>query len=233
MRLNKYLAHCGVCSRRDADQLILRGKVTVNGITAVPGMQVDGADQVLVNGKLLREQEKIIVLAFYKPVGVSCTERDRHAKIKVGDLVDYPERVTYAGRLDKDSEGLLLLSNNGDLIQAMMKGANGHEKEYLVKVNREITDDFLSRMSQGIYLKDLDLTTRSCKIWKKDRFAFHIILTQGINRQVRRMCEACGYRVQRLKRTRVMHVELGDLKPGEYRELGEEDVKRLIKESGI
>ncbi len=233
MRLNKYLAHCGVCSRRDADQLILRGKVTVNGITAVPGMQVDGSDQVLVNGKLLRGQKKTVVLAFYKPVGVSCTERDRHAKLKVGDLVDYPERVTYAGRLDKDSEGLLLLSNNGDLIQAMMRGANGHEREYVVRVNREITDDFLNRMSQGIYLKDLDLTTRSCKIWKKDKFVFHIILTQGVNRQVRRMCEACGYRVQRLKRTRVMHVGLGDLKPGEYRELAEEDVKRLIKECGI
>ena len=233
IRLNKYLAHCGVCSRRDADRLIEEGRVQVNGKTASPGQQVETSDAVFVNGKQIQGNKKTVVLAFYKPIGVTCTEKDPHAEKKIMDMVKYPERVTYAGRLDKDSEGLLLLTNDGDLIQAMMRGANRHEKEYLVRVDKEITLDFLTKMSQGVYLKDLDIKTRECKLEKVGKFTFRIILTQGVNRQIRRMCTACGYQVQNLKRVRVMHVELDKLKPGEYRELTGEDVQRLYRDCGL
>ncbi len=207
--MNKYLAHCGVCSRRDADKLIEKGQVLVNGRTALPGMAVGDGDEVLVSGRRVSPGQETVVLAFYKPLGVTCTEKDRHAERIVSDLVDYPVRVTYAGRLDKDSEGLLLLSNDGDLIQAMMKGANRHEKE------------------------ELDITTRECRVEQVSRFTFRMVLTQGVNRQIKRMCRAYDYHVRALKRVRVMHVTLGDLKPGEYRELGREDVERLCRDCGL
>lgn len=233
IRLNKYLAHSGVCSRRDADRLIEQGEVMINGRKAQPGDQVEETDEVLVSGKRIQGMQKTVVLAFFKPVGVTCTERDPHAEKVLSDLIDYPIRVTYAGRLDKDSEGLLLLSNDGDLIQAMMKGANLHEKEYIVKVDKEVTQDFLNTMCGGIYLEELDITTRKCKARKTGDCTFRIILTQGVNRQIKRMCEACGYQVRKLKRIRVMHVTLGDLKPGEYAELSEEDVRRLYRDCGL
>ena len=233
IRLNKYLAHAGVCSRRDADKLIEQGKVLVNGQIPTPGQQVSDNDEICVAGKKITGRKKPVVLAFYKPVGVTCTEKDPHAEKIISDLVKYSERVTYAGRLDKDSEGLLLLTNDGSLIQAMMKGANRHEKEYIVRVNKEITPDFLSKMSRGVYLKELGLKTRECSMVQKSKFTFQIILTQGVNRQIRRMCEACGYRVEALKRIRVMHVTLGNLKPGEYVKLSDEDIARLYKDCGI
>lgn len=233
MRLNKYLAHAGVCSRRDADKLIEQGKVLVNGIIPSPGQQVSDRDEIMVAGKQISGRKKAVVLAFYKPVGVTCTEKDPHADRIISDLVKYPERVTYAGRLDKDSEGLLLLTNDGNLIQGMMKGANRHEKEYIVRVNKEITPDFLSKMSQGVYLKELDIKTRECSVVGKSKFTFQIVLTQGLNRQIRRMCEACGYQVKALKRIRVMHVTLGNLKPGEYVELSDEDIAKLYRDCGI
>lgn len=231
--MNKYLAHCGVCSRRDADKLIEKGQVLVNGRTALPGMAVGDGDEVLVSGRRVSPGQETVVLAFYKPLGVTCTEKDRHAERIVSDLVDYPVRVTYAGRLDKDSEGLLLLTNDGDLIQAMMKGANCHEKEYVVRVNREITPDFLEKMSGGVYLEELDITTRKCQVEQMGRFVFRMVLTQGVNRQIKRMCIACGCRVRELKRVRVMHVTLGGLKPGEYRELDREDMERLYRDCGL
>lgn len=227
IRLNKYLAQCGVCSRRDADRLIEQGMVTVNGKTASVGMTVSPEDAVKVGKKLLQGQKKKVVLAFYKPVGVTCTEKDPHAEKKINDIVKYPERVTYAGRLDKDSEGLLLLTNDGELINAMMRGANRHEKEYIVKTDKEITPDFLKRMSQGIYLKELDVTTRECKTEKIGKFAFRIILTQGLNRQIRRMCEECGYKIKSLKRIRVMNITLEKLIPGQYRVLSDEETEKL------
>lgn len=233
MRLNKYLAHSGVCSRRDADKLIAGGAVAVNGQPAEPGMQVSEQDEIQVRGKKVHAPGKTVVLAFYKPAGVTCTERDPHAETKVSDVVKYPERVTYAGRLDKDSEGLLLLSNDGDLIQAMMRGVNCHEKEYLVQVDREIGADFAERMARGVYLKELGLTTRECTVEKTGKYTFRIVLTQGVNRQIKRMCRACGYTVTGLKRVRVMHVTLGELKPGEYRELGSADVERLYRDCGL
>lgn len=233
MRINKFLAHGGVCSRRDADKLIEQGRVLINGSIARPGQLVGSEDSVVVNGKTVAGQEKKVVLAYYKPVGVTCTERDAHAGKVLTKLIEYPIRVTYAGRLDKDSEGLLLLTNDGDLIQGMMRGANRHEKEYIVKTDKEITEEFLSKMSQGLYLKDLDATTRPCETQKIGKYSFRIILTQGLNRQIRRMCAACGYEVKKLKRVRVMHVTIGSLLPGQYVELGAEDIQRLYSDCGL
>lgn len=180
-RINKYLAHAGVCSRREADRLIEQGKVLVNGQRPDTGQTVSHRDEITVNGKPVQGQRKNVVLAFYKPVGVTCTEKDAHAEKIINDLVHYPVRVTYAGRLDKDSEGLLLLTNDGDLIQGMMRGANRHEKEYIVRVDKEITPDFLSRMASGIYLKELKIKTRECRLEQMGRYTFKIVLTQGVN----------------------------------------------------
>ena len=232
-RLNKYLASCGVCSRRDADKLIEEGRVQVNGQKAVMGLQVSDEDEIVVNGKHLPGKNDKVVYAYYKPLGVTCTERDRHADKVLTQQVKLPVRVTYAGRLDKDSEGLILLTNDGDLIHTMMNGSGNHEKEYIVKVNKEITGEFLQNMADGVLLKELNRRTKPCKVEKIGKFTFRIILTQGVNRQIRRMCEACGYKVSGLKRVRVMHVELGNLKPGEYRELPQEDIERLYRDCGM
>lgn len=232
IRLNKFLAQCGVCSRRDADRLIEEGKVAVNGRKAAVGQTVTAKDEIRVSGKILQNRSRQIVLAFYKPIGVTCTERDPHAQQKIMDILRYPERVTYAGRLDKDSEGLLLLSNDGDLINAVMRGANCHEKEYVVKVDKEITPGFLSKMTKGIYLKELDITTRECKVEQTGKYTLQIILTQGVNRQIRRMCQTCGYQVRSLKRIRVMNITLGGLLPGSYREVTGEELEQLYALAG-
>ena len=181
VRINKYLAHAGICSRREADRLIEQGRVLVNGQRPDPGRTVSDRDEITVNGKQVQGQRKTVVLAFYKPVGVTCTEKDAHAEKMIKDLVHYPIRVTYAGRLDKDSEGLLLLTNDGDLIQGMMRGANCHEKEYIVLVDKEITPDFISGMASGVYLKELKIKTRECRLEQTGTYTFKIILTQGVN----------------------------------------------------
>ncbi|MDE7271727.1 MAG: pseudouridine synthase [Lachnospiraceae bacterium] len=232
-RLNKYLAECGICSRREADKLIDQGRVTVNGQKAVSGMQVCDKDCVEVNGKRVKAASSKVVLAYNKPVGVTCTEKDRHAERTIVEAVKYPVRLTYAGRLDKDSDGLIIMTNDGQLIQSMMRGANCHEKEYLVKVDREITDDFLKGMSKGVYLKELDATTRPCFLEGIGKYTFRIILTQGLNRQIRRMCERFGYKVKSLTRTRVMNIELAGLKSGTYRELKGEELSELYRLCGI
>ncbi|MBQ4537394.1 MAG: pseudouridine synthase [Lachnospiraceae bacterium] len=233
IRLNKYLAQCGVCSRREADKLIEQGKVFVNGRPAEMGQTVGTFDEVKVGKKILSGTQKKVVLAFYKPVGIVCTEKDPHAEKKINDLVKYPVRVTYAGRLDKDSEGLLLLTNDGDLIDAMMRGAHRHEKEYLVRVDKEVTAEFVKKMAEGVYLKELECTTRACKVEQTGKCAFRIILTQGLNRQIRRMCKACGYEVKSLKRIRIMNIELGSLKVGEYREIPGDLLKELYQKAGM
>ncbi len=242
VRLNKYLAQCGICSRRDADKLIAEGKVFVNGEPAKMGQLVSEADSVRVGKKTveaaggktgLAKPQKKVVLACYKPVGVTCTERDVHAERTITDLVHYPVRVTYAGRLDKDSEGLLLLTNDGQLIDAMMRGANRHEKEYVVKVNREVTDSFILRMAEGMFLKKLKTQTRPCTAEKIGKYTFRVILTQGLNRQIRRMCKTLGYEVTQLKRIRVMNIELGDMKPGTYRELNAQEYAELYERAGM
>jgi 23S rRNA pseudouridine2604 synthase len=202
-------------------------------MVAGPGVKVDATDEISVRGKRLDGKQKAVVLAFYKPVGVTCTERDPHAEKILTDLISYPQRVTYAGRLDKDSEGLLLLTNQGDLIQAMMRSENRHEKEYIVRINQEVTPQFVEKMAGGIYLKDLERKTRPCVVEKLSKFTFRIILTQGFNRQIRRMTAACGAQVQSLKRVRVMHIQLGNLKPGEYVELNEADIEKLYRDCGL
>ncbi len=232
-RLNKYLAECGVCSRRNADKLIDEGRVIVNGQRAVSGMQVCDRDIIEVNGRKVKAISEKVVLAYNKPVGVVCTEKDRHAGKTIADAVKYPVRLTYAGRLDKDSDGLMLMTNDGELIQHMMKGANGHEKEYVVKVDKELTDGFLSGMSQGVYLKELDRTTRPCKLQRAGKYTFKIILTQGLNRQIRRMCAAFGYQVKTLTRIRVLNIELAGLKSGEYRELKGDALATLYRLCGM
>ena len=232
IRINKYIASCGVCSRRDADVYVERGEVTINSKVANPGDRVFPGDSVKVGAKLIRQNEEIVVLAYYKPFGVTCTERDRFADFTVKDAVKYKERVTYAGRLDKESEGLLLLSNNGDLIQSMMKGSNNHEKEYIVRTTKPITEDFINKMSAGVFLKELNTVTKPCEVKRVSKNTFNIVLTQGLNRQIRRMTEACGNKVASLKRVRVLNVTLDGLKAGEYRVLSQKEVNSLCKECG-
>ena len=229
VRLNKYLSQAGICSRREADVLIEGGKVSVNGKIADPGMRVNDLDKITVEDKPVGHREKKVVLAYYKPVGVTCTEKDKHAQITIRDVVEYPVRVPYAGRLDRDSEGLLLLTNDGDLINGLMRAANFHEKEYLVRVNKPISRDFLKKMSDGMLLKDLNERTRPCFVKEEGKFVFRIILTQGLNRQIRRMCRALDYHVMNLKRVRIMNLQLGTLKRGEYRELTEKELGDLMR----
>ena len=233
MRINKYLAECGVCSRREADKYIEQGKVKVNQKIAVSGMQVSEQDIVEVFGKVIEPKNRKIVLAYYKPIGVTCTEKDAYADKTIIQALNYPVRLTYAGRLDKDSEGLIIMTNDGGLIQNMMKGANGHEKEYTVKVNKEITREFIEKMSQGVYLKELEQKTRPCKVEQIGKFTFRIILTQGLNRQIRRMCQEFGYKVTSLRRDRVVNIELQGLRSGQFRELQGEELAQLYKLCGM
>ena len=230
IRLNKYLSEAGVCSRREADRLIESGIVTVNGKTAAPGMKVEDGQEVRVGKKVVKSKTEKTVLAVYKPAGIVCTE-DKREKKNIIRFLNYPVRVTYAGRLDKDSEGLLIMTNDGDLINGMMRARYAHEKEYKVRVNKEVTPEFIEKMSRGVHIRDkeknLDAVTRPCTVKKTGKYTFSIILTQGLNRQIRRMCEALGYKVNVLKRIRIMNVELGDLKPGQVRELTEQELKEL------
>lgn len=232
-RLNKYLSEAGVCSRREADRLIQAGKVTVDGRKAVPGMQVEPGQVVKVGKKEIREKNRKVVLAVYKPAGIVCTE-DRREKKNIIRYLDYPVRVTYAGRLDKNSEGLLIMTNDGDLINGMMRARFLHEKEYQVKVDRPVTEEFLKKMRKGVHIRDeekgLDEVTRPCQAKAIGKYTFSITLTQGLNRQIRRMCEACGYKVERLLRVRIMNIRLGNMKPGDVRELSEQELKELYGE---
>ncbi len=233
VRINKYIAGSGVCSRREADRLIDTGKVTINGNVASQGMGVSAKDVVCVNGKVIRIKDEKVVLAFYKPIGITCTEKDKFAQKTIMEYIKYPVRVTYAGRLDKDSEGLILLTNDGDLIQALMRGSHHHEKEYVVKVDREITPDFLEKMAAGVYLNELDRTTKPCHIEQVGKYTFKIILTQGLNRQIRRMTKCFGYNVTSLKRIRIEKITLDGLKIGQYRELTEREKENLYETVGL
>lgn len=233
VRINKYIANAGICSRRDADKLVTEGKVTINGKIAQAGSLIKEGDTVCVNGKAIKSKENKVILAFYKPVGITCTERDKFAEKTILEYVKYPVRVTYAGRLDKDSEGLILLTNDGNLIQALMKGSHYHEKEYVVKVDKEITPRFLEKMATGVYLKELDRTTRPCKVEKVGKFTFKIVLTQGLNRQIRRMTKELGYCVTSLKRIRIEKITIDGLKIGQYRELTEKEKENLYETVGL
>ena len=230
IRLNKYLSEAGICSRREADRLIEAGRVTVDGVQAVPGMKVSEEQKICVGKKVIQGAEQKVVLAVNKPAGIVCTG-DMKVKNNIIRFLHYPVRVTYAGRLDKDSEGLLIMTNDGDLINGMMRARYAHEKEYQVRVNKEVTPEFIEKMSRGVHIRDkeknMDAVTRPCTVKKTGKYTFSIILTQGLNRQIRRMCEALGYKVDVLKRIRIMNVELGDLKPGQVRELTEQELKEL------
>ena len=226
MRINKYLAESGACSRRQADQWIEAGRVTVNGARAVLGTQVAEGDVVLVDGNPLRERPTRVYLALNKPVGVECTT-DRGVPDNIVDFVGHRERIFPIGRLDKDSEGLILLTNDGDVVNTVLRAENEHEKEYVVAVDRPLTPGFLQGMAGGVPI--LGTVTNPCKVTQVGRNTFRIVLTQGLNRQIRRMCEHFGYTVRSLQRVRIMHVRLGDLPLGRWRNLTPAEVRGLEK----
>ena len=230
VRINKFLSEAGVCSRREADRQIEAGNVTIGGKTARMGDQVSDGQEVCFCGRPVQKEKEMILIALNKPAGIVCTAEKRE-KNNVIDFLHYPKRIYPVGRLDKESEGLLIMTNDGDLINGMMRARFSHEKEYKVTVNKEITPEFIEKMSRGVHIRDreknLDAVTRPCKVRKNGKYTFSIILTQGLNRQIRRMCEALGYKVTTLKRIRIMNVELGNLKPGEVRELTERELKEL------
>jgi 23S rRNA pseudouridine2604 synthase len=233
VRLNKYLSEAGVCSRREADRLIETGRVTVDGQRAQTGMRIVPGQVVKIGNKVVSKQDEMIVLAVNKPRGIVCTE-ERRERDSIVRFLNYPVRVTYIGRLDKDSHGLLLMTNNGDIINKMMRAANKHEKEYKVTVDKEITEDFLKKMAAGVPI--LDTVTRPCTVKKIGKYTFSIILTQGLNRQIRRMCEALGYEVKDLLRVRVMNITLDGLKDGQYRKLTDQELNELydqLKDSSV
>jgi 23S rRNA pseudouridine2604 synthase len=225
MRLNKYLAETGACSRREADHWIEAGRVTVNGARAVLGTQVGDGDDVRVDGRALRERPRRVYLALNKPVGIECTT-DRDVPDNIVDFVGYPERIFPIGRLDKDSEGLILLTNDGDIVNTVLRAEHEHEKEYVVAVDRPLTAAFLAGMAAGVPI--LDTVTNPCRVAQVGRNTFRIVLTQGLNRQIRRMCEHFGYTVRSLRRVRIMHVHLGDLPAGRWRTLTAAELRGLL-----
>ena len=232
VRLNKYLSEAGVCSRREADRLIEEGKVFVDGVRAENGRKVTDEMEITVNGKRCSRGQKMVLLAFHKPEGVVCTTDRRWNDVTVEDVLQYPTRVFSVGRLDKDSEGLLLMTNQGDLVNRIMRAGNYHEKEYQVTVDHEITDEFVCHMQNGVPI--LGTVTRPCIVRKTGRNSFTIVLTQGLNRQIRRMCEYLGYHVRTLKRVRIMNLTLDGLKCGAYREIRRDEwseLKELIRNS--
>ena len=232
VRLNKYLSEAGVCSRREADRLIEEGKVFVDGVRAENGRKVTDEMEITVNGKRCSRGQKMVLLAFHKPEGVVCTTDRRWNDVTVEDVLQYPTRVFSVGRLDKDSEGLLLVTNNGDIINQIMRAGNYHEKEYLVTVDKPVTEEFVEQMSRG-GIPVLDARTRPCKMEKIGKYRFRIILTQGLNRQIRRMCEELGLEVTRLRRIAVGTVKLGMLPAGKWRHLQPKEVRELLEASKV
>ena len=228
VRLNKYLSESGACSRREADGFIAEGRVTVNGVPAVLGTQVEDGDDVRLDGDTIgaaRKHSRPVYIALNKPVGITCTT-ERHVAGNIVDFVDHPERVFPIGRLDKDSEGLILLTNDGDIVNEVLRAEHNHEKEYVVAVDRAITPELVAGMAAGVRLSDA--TTRPCKVQKLGAKVFRITLTQGLNRQIRRMCEAFGFTVEALQRVRIMRNHLGELPLGRWRNLTAEEVTTLL-----
>ena len=229
MRINKYIASSGFCSRRKAEEYIENGEVTVNGVLATIQTSIEEGDEVRVNGKIVEPKKDHVVLLFNKPVGITCTT-ELHVKGNIINYINYPERIFPIGRLDKDSSGLILLTNEGDLVNECLRAENGHEKEYVVEVDKVITADFLRKMSNGVKIynpvNNTYVVTLPCKLNKINDKKFSIILTEGYNRQIRRMCQAFGYHVRTLKRIRFMHLHL-DVKEGQYRLLTENEINKL------
>lgn len=224
IRINKYLSGAGYCSRRKADQLIEEGKVTINGSVPEMGTKISEGDEVRVLGELIVAKEKPVYIAFHKPIGIVCTTDTGVEKDNIIDYINYPSRIFPIGRLDKPSEGLILLTNDGDIVNKILRSRNNHGKEYIVKVNRPVTDAFIERMSNGIPI--LDTVTKKCEVEKIGSHEFRLTLTQGLNRQIRRMCEYLDYQVVKLRRVRVLNIPL-DVPVGEYRDLTEKELKEL------
>ncbi|MGD9841325.1 MAG: pseudouridine synthase [Steroidobacteraceae bacterium] len=224
MRINKFISETGVCSRREADQWIEAGRVSINGIAATLGSKVAVGDSVCVDGQPLGAKKAPVYIALNKPIGITCTS-EPHIKDNIVELVGHPERIFPIGRLDKDSEGLILLTNDGDIVNEILRVENAHEKEYLVTVDRPVTDEFLQEMASGVRI--MGTITKPCLVRRLYANSFSIILTQGLNRQIRRMCAAFDYRVRRLQRIRIMHIQLGNLKRGEWRNLSSKELQGL------
>ena len=228
MRLNKYISETGVCSRREADKWIDAGRVTCNGQRAALGTRVAAGDEVRIDGQLIGAKKKQIYIALNKPAGITCTT-EAHVEDNIIDLVAHAERIFPIGRLDKDSEGLILLTNDGDIVNEILRSENNHEKEYIVRVDRPITDLALKMLGGGV--KIMGELTKPCKVSRIDPESFRMILTQGLNRQIRRMCSALGYRAQRLQRVRIMNIHLGTLSPGQWRYLSDAELAGLLPRS--
>ena len=228
IRLNKWISDAGICSRREADRLIEAGRVTVDDQPVSMGTRVRKGQKVCVDGQPVSREKQVILLAVNKPVGVVCTTEKKWGDKTLEELVNYPKRVFSVGRLDKDSEGLILMTNQGDLLNKIMKAGNYHEKEYVVTVDKKVTPDFIRRMAKGVPLKELDTVTRPCRVEMAGENRFRIVLTQGLNRQIRRMCEYFGYHVVRLVRVRIMNIELGRLPSGQYRHLTKTEAAVLM-----
>jgi len=232
MRLNKFIAETGICSRREADAWIGQGRVTVNGQAATLGTQASPGDEVCLDGRRIGASRKArVYIALNKPVGVTCTT-ERHVAGNIVDFVGHPERIFPIGRLDKDSEGLILLTSNGDIVNQILRSENNHEKEYLVSVDRPLTDSFLHGMARGVHLAELAVTTKPCTVTRVGKNLFRIVLTQGLNRQIRRMCEAFGYKVRRLQRVRIINITLDGLAPGRWRDLTRDELRGLLPDRG-
>ena len=224
-RLNKYLSEAGFCSRRSADKLIDEGRVKINGTLATVGEKVNSQDEIEVDGEIIKNNKKISTyIAFNKPMGIVCTTDTRVEKNNIIDFINYPTRIFPIGRLDKDSEGLILLTDDGDIVNKILRSSNNHEKEYIVTIDKTISQTFIKRMSEGVPI--LDTITKPCKIQKLSRNSFRITLTQGLNRQIRRMCEYLNYKVESLQRVRIMNIHLKS-KVGSYRDLTQEELKTL------
>ena len=230
VRLNKFLSEKGICSRREADRLVDEGKVMVNGVCAVMGQKVSSADEIVVDGKKVStKQVKPVLIAVNKPAGIVCTTARFEGEKNIVDMVKYPTRIYPIGRLDKESEGLILMTNLGDLANEISMASNSHEKEYVVTVNNQVTESFLDKMRRGMHLEELNADTMPCVCTKTGNREFHIILKQGLNRQIRRMCAACGYRVETLKRIRIMNIHLGNIPQGNFRNVTDAEFDKLIK----
>lgn len=229
IRLNKYLSDAGICSRREADRLIGEGKVYVDGHMAEMGERVMPGQNVVCGGRAVKGKEKPVFLAVNKPRGIVCTTSDKDRAENIVEFLRYPVRIYPVGRLDKDSEGLLLMTNQGEIVNKILRGGNDHEKEYAVAVDRPVTEEFLKKLCGGVWLEDLETTTKPCRAWRTGSHTFHIVLTQGLNRQIRRMCRALDFHVMNLKRVRIMNIKLGTLKRGEYRELTKEEITELTR----
>lgn len=225
MRINKFLSEAGIVSRRGADKWIEDGRVVINGEMATLGSKVEAGDDVRVDGKPVKKEEQLVYIVLNKPVGITSTT-ERHIEGNVVDFINHPLRIFHIGRLDKDSEGLLLLTNDGDIVNEILRAENHHEKEYVVQVDQPITDDFLYEMASGVEI--LDTKTNPCRVEKISSHVFKIILEQGLNRQIRRMCSALGYNVQRLQRIRIMNINIGKLKVGDWRDLTEKELAELF-----